>query len=150
MVITQSFLLESFSLDATKTKFDRMSHRWCCIHAVFWPHRPLIFHSHHPCRQFTLVRVVNVVKRVDGMQGSRYLLELELKDLHGQLLRLSHYIYTLTRYSRHRGKDSGFRPMKPQRVLCNPVGFRWYPAATVHFIVPGRPTLDLVCYSLLC
>ncbi|TNN00893.1 hypothetical protein fugu_012139 [Takifugu bimaculatus] len=55
--------------------------------------------------QFTLVRVVNVVKRIDGVQGSRYLLELELTDVRGQLLRLSHYIYALTRYSRHPGKD---------------------------------------------
>lgn len=86
------------------------------------------------------MRVVNVVKRVDGVQGSRYLLELELRDAHGQLLRLSHYIYALNRHSRRRGKDMAFRPVKPQLVLCNPVGFRWYPAATVHFIVPGSPT----------
>lgn len=99
----------------------------------------LIFHSLAPCRQFTLVHVVNVVKRVDGVQGSRYLLELELRDAHGQLLRLSHYIYALNLHSRHRGKDIGFRPMKPKLVLCNPVGFRWYPAATVYFIVPGTP-----------
>lgn len=102
----------------------------------------LIFHSHAPCRQFTLVRVVNVVKRLDGVQGSRYLLELELKDAHSQLLRLSHYIYALNRHSRHRDKVFGFRPMKPQLVLCNPVGFRWYPAAMVHFIVPGTPAFD--------
>uniref|UniRef100_H3DPG4 Beta-1,4-N-acetylgalactosaminyltransferase n=1 Tax=Tetraodon nigroviridis TaxID=99883 RepID=H3DPG4_TETNG len=88
--------------------------------------------------QFTLLRVVNVVKRVDGVQGSRYLLELELRDARGQLLRLSHYVYALNRHSRHRSKDVGFRPAKPQQVLCNPVGFRWYPAATVHFIVPVK------------
>uniref|UniRef100_A0A667YTI9 Beta-1,4-N-acetylgalactosaminyltransferase n=1 Tax=Myripristis murdjan TaxID=586833 RepID=A0A667YTI9_9TELE len=45
--------------------------------------------------RFTLVRVVNVEKRADGPQGSRYLLELELRDMNGQLLRLSHYIYAL-------------------------------------------------------
>uniref|UniRef100_H2UMV0 Beta-1,4-N-acetylgalactosaminyltransferase n=1 Tax=Takifugu rubripes TaxID=31033 RepID=H2UMV0_TAKRU len=101
-------------------------------------HLTFIFHSHGPCRQFTLVRVVNVVKRIDGVQGSRYLLELELTDVRGQLLRLSHYIYALTRHSRHPGKDFGFGPVKPQQVLCNPVGFRWYPAATVHFIVPVK------------
>lgn len=95
------------------------------------------------------MRVVNVVKRMDSVQGSRYLLELELRDVRGQLLRLSHYIYALTRHSRHPGKDFGFGPVKPQQVLCNPVGFRWYPAAMVHFIVPGRPTLDLVRSSLL-
>ncbi|XP_035521344.1 beta-1,4-N-acetylgalactosaminyltransferase 3 [Morone saxatilis] len=88
--------------------------------------------------RFTLVRVVNVVKRVDGVQGSRYLLELELKDVDGQLLRLSHYIYTLIRYSRHRSKEFGFQRSKPQLVLCNPVGFRWNPVATVHFIVPVK------------
>lgn len=89
------------------------------------------------CRQFTLVRVVNVVKRLDGMQGSRYLLELELRDVNGQLLRLSQYIYALFRHSRKRIRDFGFQQQKPELVLCNPVGFRWNPAATVHFIVPG-------------
>nr|XP_046250384.1 beta-1,4-N-acetylgalactosaminyltransferase 3 isoform X2 [Scatophagus argus] len=92
--------------------------------------------KHHG--KFSLVRVVNVVKRVDGVQGSRYLLELELKDVNGQLLRLSHYIYTLIRYSRQRSKEFGFQRPKPQLVLCNPVGFRWNPDATVHFIVPVK------------
>lgn len=91
--------------------------------------------KHHG--QFTLVRVVNVVKRVDGIQGSRYLLELELKDTTGRLLRLSHYIYALIRHSR-RSRDFSFQRPKPQLVLCNPVGFQWNPAATVHFIVPVK------------
>ncbi|XP_076589898.1 beta-1,4-N-acetylgalactosaminyltransferase 3 isoform X2 [Chaetodon auriga] len=86
--------------------------------------------------RFTLVRVLNVVKRVDGIQGSRYLLELELKDVNGKLVRLSHYIYTLIRHSRQRRKD--FQRQKPQLVLCNPVGFRWNTAATVHFVVPVK------------
>ncbi|XP_078113012.1 beta-1,4-N-acetylgalactosaminyltransferase 3 isoform X1 [Sander vitreus] len=92
--------------------------------------------KHHG--QFTLSRVVNVVKRMDGVQGSRYLLELELKDVSGQLLRLSYYIYTLIRHSRQRSKDFNFQRPKPQLVLCNPVGFRWNPVATVHFIVPVK------------
>ncbi|XP_042351861.1 LOW QUALITY PROTEIN: beta-1,4-N-acetylgalactosaminyltransferase 3 [Plectropomus leopardus] len=92
--------------------------------------------KHHG--RFTLVRVVNVVKRVDGVRGSRYLLELELKDDNGQLLRLSHYIYTLIRYSRQRSNDFSFQQAKPQLVMCNPVGFRWNPVATVHFIVPVK------------
>lgn len=83
------------------------------------------------------MRVVNVVKRVDGVQGSRYLLELELKDSNGQLLRLTHYIYALMRYRRPYIRDFGFQKSKPKLVLCNPVGFRWNPVATVHFIVPG-------------
>ncbi|XP_033941919.1 beta-1,4-N-acetylgalactosaminyltransferase 3 [Pseudochaenichthys georgianus] len=92
--------------------------------------------KHHG--QFTLVRVVNVVKRVDGMQGSRYLVELELKDANGQLLRLSQYIYTLIHHSRQPSKDFRFQGQEPQLVLCNPVGFRWNPEATVHFIVPVK------------
>ncbi|XP_044050623.1 beta-1,4-N-acetylgalactosaminyltransferase 3 [Siniperca chuatsi] len=92
--------------------------------------------KHHG--QFTLESVVNVVKRVDEVQGSRYLLELELKDVNGQLLRLSHYIYTLIRHSRQPSKDLNFQRPKPQLVLCNPVGFRWNSAATVNFIVPVK------------
>ncbi|XP_041853911.1 beta-1,4-N-acetylgalactosaminyltransferase 3 [Melanotaenia boesemani] len=88
--------------------------------------------------RFTLERVVNVVKRVDRVQGNRYLLELELRDANGQLLRLTHYIYALIRHSRQRSEDYGFLRQKPQLVLCNPVGFRWNPFATVHFIVPVK------------
>ncbi|XP_073327875.1 beta-1,4-N-acetylgalactosaminyltransferase 3 [Pagrus major] len=91
----------------------------------------------HP-GQFRLVRVINVVKRVDMVRGSRYLLELELKDVSGKLLRLSHYIYTLNRSSRRRRRDLTFQELKRQPLLCNPVGFRWNPAATVHFIVPVK------------
>nr|XP_061812820.1 beta-1,4-N-acetylgalactosaminyltransferase 3-like [Nerophis lumbriciformis] len=88
---------------------------------------------------FTLVRVVNVEKRVDGIQGSRYLLELELKDAKGQLLRLSNYIYALIRRNGHpRSEDFGFRQQKPQLVLCNPVGFHWNPVVMIHFIVPVK------------
>uniref|UniRef100_UPI0037E7DCCE beta-1,4-N-acetylgalactosaminyltransferase 3 isoform X2 n=1 Tax=Semicossyphus pulcher TaxID=241346 RepID=UPI0037E7DCCE len=88
--------------------------------------------------RFKLVRVINVVKRVDGVQGSRYLLELELKDVNGQRLRLSHYIYALIRHSQRRRNDFNFQRPKHQLVLCNPVGFRWNPVATVHFIVPVK------------
>ncbi|XP_029290660.1 beta-1,4-N-acetylgalactosaminyltransferase 3 isoform X2 [Cottoperca gobio] len=91
--------------------------------------------KHHG--QFTLVRVVNVVKRMDEVQGSRYLVELELKDKNSQVLRLSYYIYSLIRHSRQRKNFSYQRP-EPQLVLCNPVGFRWNPEATVHFIVPVK------------
>ncbi|XP_043980575.1 beta-1,4-N-acetylgalactosaminyltransferase 3 [Gambusia affinis] len=88
--------------------------------------------------RFTLVRVLNVVKRVDGYRGSRYLLELELKDANGQLLRLTHYIYTLIRHNRQTSQDFILQHSRPQLVLCNPVGFRWNPDATVHFIVPVK------------
>lgn len=88
--------------------------------------------------RFTLVRVVNIVKRVDGYRGSRYLLELELKDANGQLLRLTHYIYALIHQNTQRRRDFSFQRSQPQLVLCNPVGFRWNPDATVHFIVPVK------------
>uniref|UniRef100_A0A3B4YM93 Hexosyltransferase n=1 Tax=Seriola lalandi dorsalis TaxID=1841481 RepID=A0A3B4YM93_SERLL len=97
-----------------------------------------VFGALCPCRRFTLERVVNVVKRVDGVQGSRYLLELQLKDVNGQLLRLSQYIYTLIRHSRQRSRDFSFKQPKSEPVLCNPVGLRWNPVATVHFVVPVK------------
>lgn len=83
------------------------------------------------------MRVINVVKRADGVQGNRYLLELMLKDVNGQLLRLSHYIYALFRQSRSRSRGHGFRKTKTETLLCNPVGLHWNPDTTVHFIVPG-------------
>ncbi|KAM4572227.1 beta-1,4-N-acetylgalactosaminyltransferase 3 [Odontesthes bonariensis] len=92
--------------------------------------------KHHG--RFTLVRVANVVKRMDGVQGSRYLLELVLKDADGQLLRLSQYVYALIRSSRQPSRDFSFLRSKPQLVLCNPVGFRWNPVAMVHFVVPVK------------
>lgn len=92
------------------------------------------------CRNFTLVRVVNVVKRVDAVQGSRYLLELEVEDPRGQLLRLAHYIYSLMDNNKDDKMDFSTQQPKTQLLLCNPVGFRWNPAATVHFIVPGAFT----------
>ncbi|XP_068595176.1 beta-1,4-N-acetylgalactosaminyltransferase 3-like [Brachionichthys hirsutus] len=74
--------------------------------------------------QLTLMRVINVVKRVDKDHGSRLLLELEVKDGDDQLFRLSHYVYHLT-------DRSG-----PQ--LCNPVDFHWNPGVTVHVLVPVK------------
>ncbi|XP_054633221.1 beta-1,4-N-acetylgalactosaminyltransferase 3 isoform X2 [Dunckerocampus dactyliophorus] len=88
---------------------------------------------------FTLVRVVNVEKHLDGVKGSRYLLELELKDAKRQLLRLSHYIYApVRRRTPSRSKNFLQRRLKPEMMLCNPVGFSWNPVATVHFIVPVK------------
>ncbi|XP_075998585.1 beta-1,4-N-acetylgalactosaminyltransferase 3 [Genypterus blacodes] len=89
--------------------------------------------------RFTLVRVVNVVKRVDGIQGSRYLLELELKDeVDGNLVRLSHYIYALILHSGRHNRDIDSQRQKPQLVLCNPKGFRWNTDAMVNIIVPVK------------
>lgn len=91
---------------------------------------------HH--NRFSLVQVVNVERRVDGGQGSRYLLELELRDLTGQHFRLSHYVYALIRRSRPRSRGIPFPRAAPETVLCNPLGFRWNPTAMVHFIVPVK------------
>ncbi|XP_053282753.1 beta-1,4-N-acetylgalactosaminyltransferase 3 isoform X3 [Pleuronectes platessa] len=77
-----------------------------------------------PNGRFTLVQVVNVVKRVDPAKGIRYLLELRLKDMKGQMLRLSQYVYATSN--------------QPELVLCNPVAFSWNPLATVHIIVPVK------------
>ncbi|XP_062245305.1 beta-1,4-N-acetylgalactosaminyltransferase 3-like isoform X1 [Platichthys flesus] len=74
--------------------------------------------------RFTLVKVVNVVKRVDPAKGIRYLLELLLKDMKGQMVRLSQYVYATSN--------------QPELVLCNPVAFSWNPLATVHIIVPVK------------
>lgn len=82
-----------------------------------------VFGTLCPCRQFALLKVVNVVKRVDKANGSRYLLELVVTNANGEQLRLSHYVYVPLK--------------KPEAVPCNPVGLRWNPEATVHFIVPG-------------
>lgn len=92
------------------------------------------------CRKFTLVRVVNVVKREDAVQGSRYLLELELEDRGGQLLRLSHYIYSLMGHNKDHEKNFSTQQPEPQLLLCNPVGFHWNPAPTVNFIITGAST----------
>ncbi|CAL8376137.1 unnamed protein product [Arctogadus glacialis] len=88
--------------------------------------------------RYTLVRVVNVEKRVDRAQGSRYLLELELKDASGQLRRLSHYVYSLDRWKKPRSRRLPPLRSVPEVILCNPFGFQWNPTATVHFIVPVK------------
>ncbi|CAL8319634.1 unnamed protein product [Gadus morhua 'NCC'] len=88
--------------------------------------------------RYTLVRVVNVEKRVDRAQGSRYLLELELKDPSGQLRHLSHYVYSLIRWKKPRSRRLPPLRSVPEVILCNPFGFQWNPTATVHFIVPVK------------
>ncbi|XP_071356501.1 beta-1,4-N-acetylgalactosaminyltransferase 3 [Trachinotus anak] len=92
--------------------------------------------KHHG--QFTLEHVVNIVKRVDKAKGSRYLLELEVKDVNGKLLRLSQYIYSLNLHDTPSSGDFTSEHPKPELLLCNPVGLRWNPAATVHFVVPVK------------
>uniref|UniRef100_A0A8C8HGR0 Beta-1,4-N-acetylgalactosaminyltransferase n=1 Tax=Oncorhynchus tshawytscha TaxID=74940 RepID=A0A8C8HGR0_ONCTS len=92
--------------------------------------------NHRHNRHFSLVRVLNVERKVDGVQGSRYFLELELRDMTGQHLRLSHYIYALIRHNRSRPR--GVLHPAPETLLCKPLGFHWNPTATVHVIVPVK------------
>ncbi|XP_053742560.1 beta-1,4-N-acetylgalactosaminyltransferase 3 [Synchiropus splendidus] len=96
-------------------------------------------HENHPWT-FTLVQVVNVEKHMDMVRGARYLLELELKDRSGNLLRLSHYIYILQSVPMMNLKERNSRLdfQQPEMILCDPVGFSWNPKATVHFIVPVK------------
>ncbi|XP_052008701.1 beta-1,4-N-acetylgalactosaminyltransferase 3-like isoform X2 [Xyrauchen texanus] len=85
--------------------------------------------------QFSLDRIVNVEKRSDYPQGSRYLLELDLLEASGLHLRLAQYVYV------KRTNEWGHRKPKVNDAeiqLCNPYGFYWNPTATVHFIIPVK------------
>ncbi|XP_015208742.2 beta-1,4-N-acetylgalactosaminyltransferase 3 isoform X1 [Lepisosteus oculatus] len=97
---------------------------------------------------FSLERVVNVEKHLDGWQGSRYLLELELLESGKRRVRLAQYVYVLNQRGRNRslrvpaGKEPPLRPGRShsseELLLCNPLGFSWRESATVHFIVPVK------------
>uniref|UniRef100_A0A671QTX6 Beta-1,4-N-acetylgalactosaminyltransferase n=1 Tax=Sinocyclocheilus anshuiensis TaxID=1608454 RepID=A0A671QTX6_9TELE len=78
-------------------------------------------HSREETRGYSLLRVVNVVRREDNDVGSRYLVELELVSPQGQKVLVSRYVYA---------EDS----RKPT-ILCSPKAFSWNPSATVHIIV---------------
>ncbi|XP_690000.8 beta-1,4-N-acetylgalactosaminyltransferase 3 isoform X1 [Danio rerio] len=80
-------------------------------------------HSREDTQGYSLLRVVNVVKREDKDLGSRYLVELELVDPQGQTVLVSRYIYAQDENS-----------SKPA-LLCSPKAFNWNPSATVHIIV---------------
>uniref|UniRef100_A0A673N8E7 Hexosyltransferase n=1 Tax=Sinocyclocheilus rhinocerous TaxID=307959 RepID=A0A673N8E7_9TELE len=80
-------------------------------------------HSREETRGYSLLRVVNVVRREDKDVGNRYLVELELVGPQGQKALVSHYVYALA-------EDS-----EKQTILCSPKAFSWNPSATVHIIV---------------
>ncbi|KAK7149447.1 hypothetical protein R3I94_008934 [Phoxinus phoxinus] len=79
-------------------------------------------HSREETRDYSLLRVVNVVRREDKDVGSRYLVELELVGPHGQKVLVSRYVY-----AQAEGTSRQF--------LCSPKEFNWKPSATVHVIV---------------
>ncbi|KAM4037445.1 beta-1,4-N-acetylgalactosaminyltransferase 3 [Anomaloglossus baeobatrachus] len=101
---------------------------------------------------YTLQRIVNIEKRLDYSRGSRYFLDLELRDRFKNLVRFAHYVFApgwtgLTQEVRDqersmRSKMWGAhrRLMGNERTidLCWPSGLVWYPQAMVYFIVPVK------------
>ncbi|XP_048012278.1 beta-1,4-N-acetylgalactosaminyltransferase 3 isoform X2 [Megalobrama amblycephala] len=80
-------------------------------------------HSREETCGYSLLHVVNVVRREDKDLGSRYLVELELMGPQGQKVLVSRYVYA-------KAEDSS-----KQVFLCSPKAFNWNPSATVHVIV---------------
>ncbi|XP_053356570.1 N-acetyl-beta-glucosaminyl-glycoprotein 4-beta-N-acetylgalactosaminyltransferase 1 [Clarias gariepinus] len=81
--------------------------------------------------QYSLQRVVDVVKRSEMGRWSRYLLELELMEASGARVRLVQYVHA---YLQSALGQSWSTP--PQ--LCYSKNFMWNPDATIHIIVPVK------------
>ncbi|XP_041111244.1 beta-1,4-N-acetylgalactosaminyltransferase 3 isoform X1 [Polyodon spathula] len=88
---------------------------------------------------YSLKRVVNVEKRLDLVQGSRYLLDLELLEGGARVVRLSQFVFALNPLSLAHGSSPRLHPPLPKEpLLCRPLGLTPRNEAMIHFIVPVK------------
>ncbi|XP_069821272.1 beta-1,4-N-acetylgalactosaminyltransferase 3 [Dendropsophus ebraccatus] len=101
---------------------------------------------------YKLQKIVNIEKHLDYMRGSRYFLDLELRDRFNRLVRFAHYVFApgwtgLTKEVRELEKEMKNKMWGPRRrllarerpiELCWPSGLVWNPQAVVYFIVPVK------------